>query len=75
MDHFHLHCVKTRLLWKLLFPLFGITWDLLLFGVGKVIWLAKNRKRFGKDDYIYFGQFGRLVIGLFLGMRCCLYID
>ena len=49
MDHFLLHCPNTRLLWELLFSLFGTTWvmassmgDLLLSWKGAVV--GKGRK-------------------------------
>ena len=50
VDHLLLHCVKTRVLWNLLFSLFGISWTLsctvkaTLLGWNEVF-VGKRRKR------------------------------
>ena len=65
MDHLLLHCVKTWVLWNLLFSLFGVDWTLscivkeTLIGWHGALW-GKLEKRLGKwPPYVYFGQSGR----------------
>ena len=50
MDHLFLHCGKTRVLWELLFSLFGVNWtmsgsvrDMLLGWIGTFV--GKRRKK------------------------------
>ncbi|RVW95701.1 hypothetical protein CK203_031580 [Vitis vinifera] len=46
MDHLLLHCIKTRILWNLLFSLFGISWT--LSGTVKTTLLGWNGGFVGK---------------------------
>ena len=39
VDHLLLHCVKTRVLWNLLFSLFGVAWTL-VYNEGNSSWVA-----------------------------------
>ena len=65
VDHLLLHCAKTRVLWNLLFSLFGVSWILscsvketLLGWHG--LFVGKARKILGKrPPYVYFGQYRR----------------
>ena len=62
IDHLLLHCTKTRVLWDLVFNLFGVSWVLPSW-VGKkrkkvwraaplyIFWKARNRLAF-KDDVL-----------------------
>ena len=65
IDHLLLHCTKTRVLWDLLFNLFGVSWvlpssvkrDSL---VGMVLLWAKSARRCGELlPFSFFGRFGR----------------
>ncbi|RVW90126.1 hypothetical protein CK203_035974 [Vitis vinifera] len=39
VDHLLLHCVKTRVLWNLLFSLFGISWTLSVYSEDNPSWV------------------------------------
>ena len=50
VDHLLLHCVKTRVLWNLLFSLFGVSWTLsctvkATFLGWNGVFMGKRRKR------------------------------
>ena len=40
VDHLLLHCVKTWVLWNLLFSLFGVAWTLIVYSEGNSSWVA-----------------------------------
>ena len=65
IDHIILHCSKARVLWDLLFAIFGIHWiqpptikEALIRWSG-LLWI-KDARKFGKRLLcIFFGLFGR----------------
>ena len=67
IDHIFIHCVKTRVLWNLLFSLLGVLWilpsllrDTLLEWHGSFV--GKRRKKVcGQLLFACFGPFGRKV--------------
>ena len=65
MDHLLLHCVKTRVLWKLLFSIFGASWTLSCIVKETLLgwngaFVGKGRKKaWQMAPYVYFGQSGR----------------
>ncbi|RVW99041.1 Transposon TX1 uncharacterized 149 kDa protein [Vitis vinifera] len=65
VDHLLLHCVKTRVLWNLLFSLFGVSYTLSctvneLFLDGMECLWGKCARGLGKWLlYVYYGQSGR----------------
>ena len=74
VDHILLHCAKTRILWQLLFTLFGVSWALpssiretLLRWQG--FFLGKGHKKPWKvAPYVFFGPFGKKKTCLLLMM-------
>ena len=70
MDYLLLHCSKTRVLWELLFSLFGFNWII----SRKVLLLEREERKFGEQLLLAcFGQCGRLEIELSSRKMFCLY--
>ena len=75
IDHIFIHCVKTRVLWNLLFSLLGVLWilpslvrDTLLGWHGSFV--GKRRKKVcGQLLFACFGPFGRKETKEHLRMR------
>ena len=79
VDHLLLYCSKTRVLWELLFSLFGATWIMsglvrkMLLG-WKCAFVGKRRKKVLQvASFACFGHCGRLEIELFSKMIFCSY--
>ena len=81
VDHLLIHCTMTRVLWDLLFSLFGVSWvlpasvrDSLLGWEGSL--LAKDRRKVWKASPLcIFTSVWKARNGIVLGMRFSLYKD